>query len=287
MSELSLVPEPISFWRRLWWTPLFMGAPLVELVAKALAHHAAPPPTIFYPGRALRIDSVAQLPAATEPEVASAPADPRGRLARLWLQDGLAEQAAVAAFGQLALQLMRFGAPAPLLAAAHTAALDEIEHARLCFSLASHYGEGEGRAAPFPAATHVDRDLDLAQLLEESIIDGAFAEGFAANGLLCAAAQCRDPDVTEILRRLAREESRHAALGWDIAEWALRVEPAAMRARLPQVLEHLLRLRLDFSAYPDDLLMHGRLDAANAHWMFEATRAEVADRVRQKLRLKP
>jgi hypothetical protein len=291
MSELPIALQPISFWRRLWWTPLLAGAPLVELIAKVLSHPLAPPPTIFYPGRALRIDAVAQLPdappPAPDPALVSAPDDPRPRLGRLWLQDGLAEQAAVAAFGQLALQLLRFGAPPELVAAAHAAALDELEHARLCFSLARGYGEAASSVAPFPAATAVDRELDLAQLMDESIIDGAFAEGFAANGLLCAAAQCEDAAVTEILRRLAREESRHAALAWDIAEWALRVAPAALRARLPQLLDRLLRLRLDFSAYPDDLLAHGRLDAANARWMFEATRAEVAERLRQMLRLKP
>jgi hypothetical protein len=205
----------------------------------------------------------------------------------MWLQDGLAVLAAVAAFGQLALQLMRFGAPHELVAAAHAAALDEIAHARLCFALAAEYGQAAGDVAPFRAATQLDREMDVAQLMDESIIDGAFAEGVAANGLLCAATRARDATVAATLTRLSRDESRHATLGWDIAAWALRAAPATTRARLPAVLARLGRLRLDVSAHPDGLLEHGRLDAASARWIFEATRAEVAQRLRQQLRLTP
>jgi hypothetical protein len=76
----------------------------------------------------------------------------------------LLEHASVASFARFSLQLMAAGAPASLVEAAHRAALDEIEHARLTFRLASRY---EGRAlgpGPLPVDGSVAVDASLASL---------------------------------------------------------------------------------------------------------------------------
>jgi hypothetical protein len=267
----------MSWWRSLWWkAPLIAGVPLLEWIARGWCHRASEVTTIFFPGRPLRVDTIVQIPAPVPARMESHEGE---LLGRLWVNDGLAEQASIAAFGQLALQLMRFGAPAQLLCDAHLAALDEIAHARLCFSLANRYGHARHDAVPFSAATCVDRDLDLPRLMEDSIIDGAFAEGFAASALAWSATRAQDRAVRAVLTRLGRDEARHAALGWDIALWALHLEPIAMRAHLPRVCRRLSNLRLDVSAYPEGLCHHGRLDASSARRIFEATRSEVADRL--------
>jgi hypothetical protein len=272
-----------SILRKWWWAPAIALAPLLELVARTFGHpgtqRAADAMTQLMPGRPLRVGMTVRAPEPLRAPVAAPTSALAAQLGRAWLGDGLAEQASVAAFGQLALQLLRFGAPPELVSAVHQAALDEIVHARLCFSLAEQYGETNCGAAPFPAAVMVNREMDLATLVEESMIDGAFAEGFAANVLSWLATRSRDPAVTAVLERLAEDESRHAALGWDIARWALQVDPGSTRARLPRALERLRRLRLDLSVYPDGLVEHGRIDARRAAPLFEATRSEVAKRI--------
>src|SRR6185437_10769514 len=64
------------------------------------------------------------------PHVADLAPDVRARFAAAWTADALAEHASIASFGRFALELMAVGAPADLVAAAHRAALDEVEHAR-------------------------------------------------------------------------------------------------------------------------------------------------------------
>jgi hypothetical protein len=63
----------------------------------------------------------------------------RDALAGAWCDDGLMEHASVASFARFALQLVAVGAPPQLLVDTQQAIRDEIEHARLCFGLASAY----------------------------------------------------------------------------------------------------------------------------------------------------
>ena len=118
------------------------------------------------PGRALRLGgrTVAAPSADTDgwdvgrSVSEPAPLSPASRraLARLWTESARGEHASVPAFCRLSLSLLALGAPARLVEAAHRAALEEIEHARLAFSLAGAYagvpvGPGpllELRAAP-------------------------------------------------------------------------------------------------------------------------------------------
>jgi len=51
-------------------------------------------------------------------------------LAEAWATTGAGEHASVAAFARLSLELMRFGAPSELVADAHRAAMDEVQHAK-------------------------------------------------------------------------------------------------------------------------------------------------------------
>lgn len=64
----------------------------------------------------------------------------RDALTRAWLADALAEHASIASFARFTLDLLALGAPASMVRDAQRAMLDEIEHARLCFGLASRFG---------------------------------------------------------------------------------------------------------------------------------------------------
>ena len=72
--------------------------------------------------------------------IAAVPADVREHLSTYWEREAAFEHASVAAFARASLSLLALGAPPDLLAATHAAAIDEVEHARLCYGLASSYG---------------------------------------------------------------------------------------------------------------------------------------------------
>jgi hypothetical protein len=150
----------------------------------------------------------------------------RARLAASWLDAARLEHASIAAFSATSLRLMSFGAPPELIAATHRAALDEIEHARIAFALASAYG---GTAiSPGAFADAAAPAMDLRAFAVETFIDGCIGETAAALEAERAAATCVDPAVAAILRTIATDEARHAELAWQIVAWCVRVDPSIL-----------------------------------------------------------
>jgi len=172
-------------------------------------------------------------------ETASLPSDLRGALARLWTQSARDEHASVPAFSRLSLSLVALGAPAWLVAAAHRAALDEIEHARLAFSLASAYAGmpvGPGPLPELQRATAVTA-TSLVELSAESLIDGCLLEGVAAEVVRRALIRARDPRARAALAVIARDEASHAALAWDVVHWCCQRGGDPVRRGLTAALE--------------------------------------------------
>jgi len=160
----------------------------------------------------------------------ASPDDPglRDALAAAWLEDALAEHASVAAFARATLELMAVGAPPELLAETQRAGLDEIRHAQLCFGLAAAYGSAEAAPGPLVLSSDTTRSnpeapsgSDLARLARSTLVEGCIGETIAALVAARAAARCTDPVVAQVLRSIADDESRHAALAWSILRWAL------------------------------------------------------------------
>lgn len=135
-----------------------------------------------------------------------------------WLADALLEHASVAAFARFSLELLAIGAPPSFVADAHRAALDEIEHARLCFALGSSPGEVKG-----PSALSLDGIVPRARLDE---IAAATAEECCAGETFAALVAARalegttHPAARDALARIAEDEARHAELGWRFVAWA-------------------------------------------------------------------
>ncbi len=144
------------------------------------------------------------------------------------------EAASVGAFDILAAELRAHGAPESLERAARRAAADEVRHARVTGALARAYG-GE------PRTPHVDRApvRHLAAIAMENAVEGCVRETFGALVAAWQAERAADPRVRDAMRGIARDETRHAALGWRVAAWAearlspedrARVEEARRRA---------------------------------------------------------
>ena len=146
----------------------------------------------------------------------------RAMLAQVWLRDALEEHASIAAFARFSLMMLAHGAPADLIAAAQRASLDEVRHARACFSLAHRYS----------AIAHGPSDLSLAdatsvmslpEIAALTVREGCIGETL---GVLLAQEQltlAEDPWVRGLLQQLVKDETRHSELAWNFVHWALKI----------------------------------------------------------------
>lgn len=149
----------------------------------------------------------------------------RARLAVHWLGTARAEHASIASFARFSMQLLALGAPPELLIEAQRATLDEIEHARLAYALASAYRGGPLGPGPLDVTGGLadvgDREAILRSLMREGCVD----ETIAATEAAVAAARATDPTVRRVLTTIADDEARHAALAWRTARWMLQAWP--------------------------------------------------------------
>jgi hypothetical protein len=173
------------------------------------------------------------LDAEVKPELAGLAPGLREHLAGVWLRMAELEHASIAAFARFTLELLALAAPPELISAAAAAMADETAHARSCYALASGYaGQTLG-----PGALDLQGALDacdLPDVVERAFIEGCVAETLAAIEAGEAAAHAVDPVVRQILGRIARDEARHAELGWRFLAWALPRD----RSTLSRLLQH-------------------------------------------------
>jgi hypothetical protein len=166
---------------------------------------------------------------AVTPDLAGLDGAARAALAAHWLEVGAAEHASVASFARFTLDLCAAGAPASLVADAQRAGLDEVEHARLAYGLASAYA---GRAmGPGPLALGAIRvAADRMELLRSLIEEACVGETLGVAEALALADAAGDPVIERVHRRIAADEQRHAELGWRTLAWLLEGADEATRA---------------------------------------------------------
>lgn len=150
-----------------------------------------------------------------------------------------AEYASVAAFAELALELMAVGAPPDLVARCHRAAVQEVEHAEAMAELEGA-GVGEFGAIPGVLGRRIGgrrrtRRGHLARIAAASLVDGWRNEGQAALLLEGRAKAARSRSERVLLARIAADEHEHAALGRDIVLWCHEQEPRAVSRALARV----------------------------------------------------
>ncbi len=145
--------------------------------------------------------------------------DRRAR-AQKWTRDALAEHASVASFAAFALQLMAVGAPAELVREAQRAALDEVEHARLGFAVASAYAGRPVGPGSFPVGAP-QVAVTLAELAAATAEEGCINETLSTLMARDEMEATDDPAVRAILERIIEDETRHAELAWKTVTWAI------------------------------------------------------------------
>jgi hypothetical protein len=171
----------------------------------------------------------------------------RGSSAGRWLARAAAlEAASVPAFRRLAEELAAHGAPAHLVAAARSAAVEEARHYALMARAARARGV-EPRRPRIPRMTV----RSLPQVARENAREGCVRETFGAMTAVFQSRRAPDRALRAAMASIARDESRHARLAWEVDAWArtvldardVRLVDEERRAAGDELLAELARSR--------------------------------------------
>jgi hypothetical protein len=160
----------------------------------------------------------------------------RRALARHWLSHGQAAHAAIAAYTQLAGELMSLGAHPDLLMHVHACALERVHHAEGAFSIASAFAGFEISPSSWPELPKLARTARrsrqdaLSGIAERALLEGWLSTAFGAAVAQLASARASEAAVTSHLRMVAEDSARQAAFGERLLDWTLKLggEPVAL-----------------------------------------------------------
>ncbi len=147
----------------------------------------------------------------------------RDALATFWTAAALSEHSSVAGFHRFALDLLAHGAPADLVVAAQRAAVQELEHARACFGLASAYAKRELGPGLIPLGATAPIASTLVELAVWTVHEGCVGETVAAWLAAEIHEHAENPTVRAVMAKIAAEEAEHAELAWATIRWAIAV----------------------------------------------------------------
>lgn len=221
-------------------------------------------------------------------------ADARARLREAWLADAAMEHASVASFSRLSLELLALGAPSHLVRDAHRAALEEIEHARACYGLASRDTAPDDRSTALGPSPLSLAGMTLATNLEElvrgAVREGCVGETYAALAASRALEGCEDPATRTVLEIIARDELSHAAFAFRVLVWAIEVGGITTRNHAADAYTLARRQLLAGPTTTakalergDSLRAHGRLPDGDLGAIAQVTVAEILDPAMEKL----
>ena len=194
----------------------------------------------------------------------------RGAVGQFWSEVAHLEAAAVVAFEQLAVELRRHGAPRHFVASALRSRNDEARHAVSTERIARRYGGTRG-------SVHVDATpaRALADVAADNAAEGCIRETYGALVATVQARRAADPVVRSALATIARDETRHAALSWDLHEWAhARMKPAERRRLRRSQHEALDRLEQELTPPEPESVqtLAGMPSPAQARHLFDGLR---------------
>jgi rubrerythrin len=136
------------------------------------------------------------------------------RLGRWLAATAHSEAASVVAFLAMADELAAHGAPEDLVRRAREAAQDEVAHARTMTRLA--LARGASVQAPSFGTIEI---RDLTAIALENAAEGCVRETWAALEAAHQARTATDPELRQVMTRIAADEARHAELSHDLDAW--------------------------------------------------------------------
>ena len=156
------------------------------------------------------------------------------------------EAASVPAFERLAGELQAHGAPRALVRAALRARTDERRHARVTAKWRDRFGGEE-----LPVGVRPCSARSLSALARDNAVEGCVRETWGAVLATVQSLAAPDAALRADLSRIARDESRHAALAWDVDAWASpRLRPRELRAARSARARAVARLERDLRDGP-------------------------------------
>lgn len=155
------------------------------------------------------------------PQAAAVPEWLAPTLATVWSDAALAAHAAAAAQAELAAQLLRLGAPAPLLLGFGRALLDESALTGAYLELARHYGATDLRLTAVPRRAE-SSEMDRVELVLSTLRRACIAATVESSCAREALEHCHDPEARSVLMHTQHARARSAQLGWRFLGWALR-----------------------------------------------------------------
>jgi hypothetical protein len=183
------------------------------------------------------------------------------------------EAAAVTAFAIMADELHTYGAPNDLILQAERAQADEVRHTSLMTALAEQH-------ACTPARLDVSRSAPrpLVDIAAENEVEGCVRETFAALVAHWQSLHAQDRAIAATMQEIAEDETRHAALSWQVARWTdplLNPEQRISLERLRRSAIESLRAEMAV-ALPDELIrMAGLPTPAQAQSLLDQMEREL------------
>ncbi|WP_394829166.1 ferritin-like domain-containing protein [Pendulispora albinea] len=138
------------------------------------------------------------------------------------------EAASVIAFRALERELTHHGAPRSLRRRAARAARDEMRHAAMTARIAKRYGA----TAPTTPVVASRKTRSLEAMAIENAVEGCVRETFGALVATYQAERAGDAVIAAAMRIIARDETRHAGLAWEVAAWLDEKLSPKARARV-------------------------------------------------------
>lgn len=215
------IREPLFFGLFMFPVSAFGG---LLLVLSRLQGHGRPfrmkgKPTVsklskskdFSPWNACRINF------HSEPDI-----DSRIALEAIWLDNASKEHISIPAFSKLSLQLIALGAPPDLMEKVFRAASQEINHATLCYSVASSLSGKPFSPDIMPEILRQSFDHgSLESLVLECFVDGCLMEALSVAHAREGALLAREPEIKKVLDVIASDEHFHSELSWEIVQFLL------------------------------------------------------------------
>lgn len=187
-----------------------------------------------------------------KPSVDGLSEDERRQLADHWTDVALAEHSSIASFSKFSLQLLAIAAPSDLIQRAHLAAMDEVRHAQLAFSLATAF---RGTViAPGEFQPHVlSIQPNLVQICESTAREGCVVETLSTLSAAADLTKTTDPAIQRALSVIIQDESKHSALAWDTVRWCISREKSLAR-HLNQTIVEAIQSHPDRVPYGTELI---------------------------------
>jgi hypothetical protein len=184
-----------------------------------------------------------------------------------WADAALAEHASIASFSRFSLHLLAVGAPSELIASSHKAALDEIKHAKMCFSISSAYLGEDLSPGKLPLDGNVIGETDLCSIVTAAVVEGCIGETISAFEATLAMEKAQLKATRNTLSVIAGDELRHAQLSWRFVKWAMGQNEAAVKEAIGMGFDRVLSGSPlpEPPAKPAVLEIHGLLDD-HARW---------------------